>query len=86
MSNTTAQHVPTPFRYVRIAVYALASLLAFALLSVGTVAVIAELKGTWHWSIHLESTISYVGVFVAWVLVVLVPLTVVLLAGRVLYE
>ncbi|PSQ02149.1 hypothetical protein BRC95_11150 [Halobacteriales archaeon QS_5_68_33] len=86
MSNTTAHPVPKPFRYLRIAVYLLASLVGLSLLVVGTVAVIAELKGTWHWAIHLESTISYMGVFVSWLLVALVPLTVALFVGRALYE
>ncbi|USZ66903.1 hypothetical protein NGM10_09180 [Halorussus salilacus] len=86
MSERTIATAPTLLGYLRRAVYALASLLALALLVVGTIAVIAELKGTWHWSIHLESTISYVGVFVGWLLVVLVPLTGALFAGRVLYE
>jgi len=86
MANTTADQLPTQFRYLRIVVYLLASLLGLALLAVGTIAVIAELKGTWHWAIHLESTISYIGVFVGWLLVALVPLTVVLLVGRIRYE
>jgi hypothetical protein len=86
MSNTTAHPVSKPFRYLRIAVYLLASLVGLSLLVVGTVAVIAELKGTWHWAIHLESTISYMGVFVSWLLVALVPLTVALFVGRVRYE
>lgn len=60
----------------------LAVVLALSLLVVGTVALIAELKGTWHWAIHLESTISYVGVFATWVLALLVPGFVLLLAGR----
>jgi hypothetical protein len=78
--------VPRPFRYLRLLVYSLATLVGFALLAVGTIAVIAEVKGTWHWSIHLESTISYLGVFVGWVLVALVPLTAALLLGRLRYE
>ena len=60
----------------------LASLLVMALLVVGTIAVIAELKGTWHWAIHLESTISYVGLFVTWLLALLVPGFLALLVGR----
>lgn len=86
MSERTVTTVPTLLGYVRTVVYLLTSLLALALLVVGTIAVIAELKGTWHWSIHLESTISYAGLFVGWLLVALVPLTGALLAGRVLYE
>jgi hypothetical protein len=61
-------------RGVNYLVYSLAALLAVSLLLVGTVAVIAELKGTWHWMIHLESTISYMGVFVGWQVTALVPL------------
>ncbi|MFB6123926.1 MAG: hypothetical protein ABEJ78_10770 [Haloferacaceae archaeon] len=64
------------------AVYVLAGLVALSLLVVGTVAVIAGIKGTWHWAIHLESTISYMGVFVGGLLVVLVPLTGLLVLGR----
>lgn len=60
----------------------LAGVLALSLLVVGTVAVIAELKGTWHWAIHLESTISYIGLFVSWLLVVLVPSFLALVIGR----
>ena len=60
----------------------LAGLLALSLLVVGTVAVIAELKGTWHWAIHLESTISYIGLFVSWLLTVLVPTFLALVIGR----
>jgi len=68
--------------YVRVTVYVLASLLALSLLTVGTIAIIAEIKGTWHWQIHLQSTVSYVGLFVSRLLVVLVPLFVVLVLGR----
>jgi hypothetical protein len=68
--------------YVRVAVYALTALLGLSLLVVGTVALIAEVKGTWHWAIHLESTISYMAVFVSRLLFVLVPLFAVLLVGR----
>lgn len=86
MSERTVTTVPTLLGYTRIVVYLLSSLLALALVVVGTIAVIAELKGTWHWSIHLESTVSYVGLFVGWLLIALVPLTAVLVAGRALYE
>ncbi|QIO21904.1 hypothetical protein [Haloarcula sp. JP-L23] len=68
--------------YVRITVYVLAALLALSLLVVGTVGLLAEIKGTWHWAIHLESTISFIGLFVSRLLVVLVPLFVVLVVGR----
>lgn len=76
----------TAIGYVRIAVYVLTALLGLSLLVVGTVAIIAQVKGTWHWAIHLESTISYVAVFVSYVLVVLVPLFLIMLAGRVVVE
>jgi hypothetical protein len=72
----------TLLRYVRTAVYWLSGLLALSLLVVGTVAVIAELKGSWHWQIHLDSTISYVGIFVGYLLVVLVPLVGLMFIGR----
>lgn len=68
--------------YVRTTVYVLAALLALSLLVVGTVALLAEIKGTWHWAIHLESTISFVGLFASRLLVVLIPLFVVLVVGR----
>ncbi|NLV12221.1 hypothetical protein [Haloarcula argentinensis] len=68
--------------YLRILVYTLATLLALSLLVVGTIGLIAELKGSWHWQIHLESTISYIGLFVSRLLVVLVPLYAVLVVGR----
>lgn len=86
MASSTARPVPKPYHYLRVAVYALATVLGLALLSVGTVAVIAEVKGSWHWAIHVESTVSYIGVFVGWLLVVLGPLTVGLLVGRLRYE
>ena len=72
----------TALGYVRVAVYALTALLGLSLLVVGTVAIIAEVKGTWHWAIHLESTIRYVAVFVRWLLFALVPLFAVLVVGR----
>jgi hypothetical protein len=68
--------------YTRVAVFTLAALVGLSLLVIGTVAILAELKGTWHWMIHLESTISYMGLFVSWVLLALAPLTLVLLYGR----
>lgn len=68
--------------YLQVVVAVLTALLALCLLVVGTVAVIAELKGTWHWAIHLESTISYVGLFVSRLLVVHVPLFLALVVGR----
>jgi hypothetical protein len=68
--------------YLRGTTYALGSLLVLALLSVGTVGIIAEIKGTWHWAIHLESTVSYLGVFVAGVLVLLLPAATLLVLGR----
>lgn len=78
----TFPDVETALSYLQVAVYVLAGLVALSLLTVGTVAVIAEIKGTWHWAIHLESTISYVGVFVSRLLVLLVPGFVLLVAGR----
>jgi hypothetical protein len=67
---------------IRVTVYLLGSLLATSLLVVGTVAVIAEIKGTWHWAIHLESTISFMAIAIGAILAVLVPLLIVLVAGR----
>lgn len=81
-TDADALDAATLLGYLRVAVYALTALLGLALLVVGTIAIIAELKGTWHWSIHLESTISYMAVFVSRLLVVLVPLFVLLVAGR----
>jgi hypothetical protein len=72
----------TVLGYLRMLVYTLATLLALSLLVVGTIGLIAELKGSWHWAIHLESTISYVGLFVSRLLVVLIPLFLVLVVGR----
>jgi len=69
-------------QYVRVSVYILTSVLGLSLLTVGTIAIIAELKGTWHWQIHLQSTISYMGLFVSRLLFVLVPLFVLLVVGR----
>jgi len=73
---------PRLLRYVRLSVYFLVVVLALSLLTVGTIAIIAQLKGTWHWQIHLQSTVSYMGLFVSRLLVVLVPLFVVLVVGR----
>jgi len=72
----------TALGYIRVAVYTLTALLGLSLLVVGTVAIIAELKGTWHWSIHLESTISLMALFVSRLLVVLIPLFAALVVGR----
>jgi hypothetical protein len=75
----------TPARalgYIRGVTYTLGTILILALLAVGTVGIIAELKGTWHWAIHLESTISFMGVFVAAVLALLLPSAALLLLGR----
>lgn len=69
-------------RHLRTIVYSLAALVGLSLLVVGTVAILAEIKGTWHWMIHLESTISYMAVFVSSVLFLLVPLSGALLYGR----
>ena len=73
---------PELLAYIRTTVYLLASLLATSLLIIGTVAVIAEIKGTWHWAIHLESTISFMALAIGALLVLLVPLAVALVAGR----
>jgi hypothetical protein len=81
----TSRQVSTDVRVLstlETVVRVLAVVLALSLLVVGTVALIAELKGTWHWAIHLESTISYIGIFVTWVLALLVPGFVLLLVGR----
>jgi hypothetical protein len=72
----------TALYYLRAGVYTLAALLGLSLLVIGTIAVIAEAKGTWHWMIHLESTVRYMAVFISWLLVALVPLTASLLYGR----
>jgi len=82
---TVVERRSTPARaleYVQTVTYVLGTLLILALLAVGTVGIIAEIKGTWHWEIHLESTISFMGVFVAAVLALLLPSTALLLVGR----
>jgi len=79
----------TPARvlgYLRGTTYVLGSLLVLALLAVGTVGIIAEIKGTWHWAIHLESTVSYIGVFVAGILVLLLPAATLLMIGRLMID
>jgi hypothetical protein len=68
--------------YVRATVYVVAALIGLSLLVVGTVAIIAGLKGTWHWSIHLESTIRYMSTLVSYLLAALVPLFGILVVGR----
>ncbi|WP_096391352.1 hypothetical protein [Halopenitus persicus] len=68
--------------YVRVAVYVVTGLIGLSLLLVGTVAVIAGLKGTWHWSIHLESTIRYMSTVVRYLLALLAPLFGILVVGR----
>lgn len=78
-SRLTAQSV---LHYIRITVYVLTTLLALSLLATGGIGIIAELKGTWHWWIHLESTIGYMSFFVSRLLFVLVPLFIVLVLGR----
>ena len=72
--------------WVRLGTYSLSFLVALSLLVVGTVAVIAEAKGTWHWAIHLESTISYMGVLIGGMLALLVPLLLVSLGARMVYD
>jgi hypothetical protein len=79
----------TPARllgYLQGTTYVLGSLLVLALLAVGTVGIIAEIKGTWHWAIHLESTVSYIGVFVAGILVLLLPAATLLVIGRLVID
>lgn len=73
--------IATALGYLRVAVYVLATVLALTLLAVGTVGIIAELKGTWHWQIHLHTTVSYAGLFVGYLLVLLVPTFAVLVVG-----
>lgn len=68
--------------YLWIVAYALTALLGLSLLAVGAIAIIAQLKGTWHWMIHLESMVSYMSVFVGAILVVLVPMYAVLALAR----
>jgi len=80
--STSRIDAATVLGYVRALVYTLVTLLALSLLVVGTIGLIAELKGSWHWAIHLESTISYIGLFVSRLLVVLVPLFLILVVGR----
>lgn len=83
--ESDASSTPWPVRalgYLRGTTYLLGSVLVLSLLTVGTVGIIAEIKGTWHWAIHLESTISYMGVFVAGVLALLLPAAALLVVGR----
>lgn len=72
--------------WVRVGAYSLTALVALLLLTIGTVAVIAEVKGTWHWAIHLESTISYMAIFIGAQLAVLAPLLAISLVARVVYD
>jgi hypothetical protein len=72
--------------YLRAAEFTVAALVGLSVLMVGTVAVIAEVKGTWHWAIHLESTISYMGVFIGALTALLVPLLVASLVARWRYD
>lgn len=81
MSSAGRLHRGT-YRVARAGVYTLGVLLGLSLLVVGTVVLIGVLKGTWHWMIHLESTVSYMGVFVAGVLAALVPTFALFLAAR----
>lgn len=76
------ERLTTALGYLRLIVASLTSLLALSLLMVGVVAVIAELKGTWHWAIHLETTISYARLVVGWLLAALVPTVLALVVGR----
>lgn len=81
-AGETGLDAATALRYVEWSVYALAALLGLSLLVVGAVAIIAAIKGSWHWAIHLESTVSYMGLFVSRLLALLVPLFVVMVVGR----
>ena len=69
-------------RYLRITVYSLTALLGLSLLLIGTNAILAELQGTWHWQIHLQSTVSYMGVFIGGLIAAIIPLFSLLLLGR----
>jgi hypothetical protein len=80
--STTGFDLDRALGYVRVAVYLTTALIGLSILVVGTVAVIAGLKGTWHWSIHLESTIRYMATLVQYLLALLVPLFGILLVGR----
>jgi hypothetical protein len=80
--STTDSNLTRALGYVRTLVYVVSALIGFSILIVGTVAVIAGLKGTWHWSIHLESTIRYMATLVQYLLALLVPLFGVLVVGR----
>lgn len=68
--------------YLHVVTYSLAGVLGLSLLALGTVAIIAEIKGSWHWMIHLESMVSYMAVFITAILVVLVPLFLALVSTR----
>lgn len=86
-SESTSDSRSEPIRlralyYVRVAVFSVAALVGLSLLVIGTVAIIAEVKGTWHWMIHLESTVRYMALFISWLLAALAPLTLLLLYGR----
>lgn len=73
---------PRALDYLRVVVYLLVLLLGLSLFAVGSVAIIAQIKGTWHWMMHLESMLSYMSIFISWVLVALVPLFCLLLVSR----
>jgi hypothetical protein len=68
--------------WLRVIVYTLGFLVGLSLLTVGTIAVIAEAKGTWHWQIHLETTVAYTAVFVVYLLAALAPSAAVLALAR----
>jgi hypothetical protein len=85
-SDGSAVTLPRILGYLQGLTYLLGSLLVLALLAVGTVGIIAEIKGTWHWAIHLESTVSFIGVFVAGVLALLLPAAALLIIGRVIVD
>lgn len=82
--TTVAAAGLTIMRYLRITVYSLTALLGLSLLLIGTNAILAELQGTWHWQIHLQSTVSYMGVFIGGLIAAIIPLFSLLLVGRLL--
>lgn len=69
-------------RYLRATVYSLTALLGLALLALGSIAVIAQLKGTWHWMIHLESAVSFMSLVILWTVAALLPAFGLLVAAR----
>lgn len=85
-AHETERDPRSVLHYLRVTTYSLALLLGLSLLAVGTVAIVAQIKGTWHWMIHLESMVSYMAVFISAVLVALVPLFGALVIARWRYD